>query len=101
MKVSDIIERIGHILIIHPGLLATNDKILKNYNVDFRECLAGPGIDVLGYFDLEDRMNTIMEMGLLDEIQNKKSEALEIIRGSFMKLNFKEVKKNSYSKGNL
>lgn len=101
MKVSDIIERIGHILITSPELLSINDSILKEYGIDFRECLVGPGIDVLGYFDLSERMKTITEMRKLDEIQNKKSEALEIIRGSFMKLNFREVKQNSLIKGNL
>lgn len=101
MRINDIIERIGHILIKKPDLLNINDNVLKSYGINFRECIVGPGIDVLGYFDLEERMNTIVEMGKLDEIQNNKNEALEIIRGSFMKLNFKEVKRNSYMKGSL
>lgn len=99
MKVNDIIERIGHILISNPTLLEKNDEILKKYDIDFRKCIVGPGIDVLAYFDLEKRMKTILEMCKMDEVQNNKEEALEIIRGCFMKLNFKEVKDKTYKKG--
>lgn len=93
-----IFERLAHIFKTHPGLLEKNDVILKNYGIDFRNCLIGPGLDVLGCLNLDDKMEVIMEMGKLDEIQNNPAEALEIIRASFMKSNYNYKNLMGYSK---
>jgi len=92
MTVKDIIERIGQILIEHPGLLENNVQILNNFGIDHKLCKTGPGIDVLGYLNLEERLATIKEMGYDDEVLKNPSDALEIIRGYSMTLNYNEYK---------
>lgn len=101
MTVKDIIERIGHVLIEHPGLFSKNVQILSDFGIDIKMCKNGPGIDVLGYLDLASRLLVIEEMGYAEEVKNKQNESLELIRGYSMTMNYNDYKDlgNGYVKG--
>lgn len=101
MRVSFIIERIGHILIKYPNLLSINDNILRKNGVDFRTCLEGDGVNVLAQFDLEDKINTLIEMGEFEEIKDNKSLALELLLKKIRNYNIKKINSNLLVKGNL
>lgn len=95
-------NRIGHIELMHPGLIKNNINVLSNYKIDYKNAKNGPGFDVLASFNLAERLDTINEMGLMDEILENPLESLEIIRGGSIKLNYnisKEMKEIGYVKG--
>ena len=61
-------NRIAHVELIHPGLIKNNINILKKYNIDKNTSKTGPGFDVLVNCALEERLKTINEMGLMEEV---------------------------------
>lgn len=101
MTVKDIIEASGHIFVNKPELFLKNVNILKDFGVDIKYCNSGKGVQVLGYLDLNDRLETIKEMGYDDEVLNNPEDALELIRGYSMSLNYNDYKENmaQYVKG--
>lgn len=101
MTVKDIIERIGQVLVDHPELFRKNVQILNDFGIDIKMCKKGPGIDVLGYFDLANRLLLIEEMGYAEEVKNNKNGSLELIRGYSMTMNYNDYKDlgNGYVKG--
>ena len=101
MKSSDIIEHIGHILIKYPELLSVNDNILKKYGIDFRNCVPGDGINLLGDFNLEEKISFVIDNGYFDEIKNDKSLALDILLKKIRTINFKKNISNSLIKESL
>ena len=101
MTVGFIIERIGHILVKNPKILSINDGILKKYDIDFRNCLEGDGVFVLAQYDLDEKINDIIEMGEFDEIKNNKSFALELLLKKIRNLNVKKVNTNFLVKESL
>jgi len=92
-------NRLGHLWLSHPELKSKNLNILKDYNIIIDNCKTGPGFDELGKFDLRDNLEIIKQMGLMDEIENDKENALEIIRAASMKLNYNLSKETKYTKG--
>ena len=101
MTVKDIIEANGHIYVIKPELFRKNVDILKNFGIDIMSCNPGKGIQVLGYLDLAQRLETIKEMGYDDEVLKNPANSLELIRGYSMSLNYNIYKDNCvrYVKG--
>jgi len=101
MTVKDIIEANGHIFVNKPDLFMKNIKILQKFGVDIKQCNSGKGVQVLGYLDLNDRLETIKRMGYDDEVLKNPADALELIRGYSMSLNYNDYKENiaQYVKG--
>ena len=92
MTVKDIIEANGHIFVVKPYLFKKNVNILKDFGIDIKLCNPGKGVQVLGYLDLNHRLETIKEMGYADEVLNNPADALELIRGYSMSLNYSDYK---------
>ena len=101
MKVSDIIEHIGHILIKHPDLLSKNDAILKQYGINFRKCLVGSGINILGCLDLDEKINEILDKDDFIAIKNNEKLALEIILKHLRNSTFQKINSKTFKKENL
>ena len=101
MTVKDILEACGHIFVVKPWLFSKNVELLANFGIDLKECKVGKGIQVLGYLNLEERLELIKEMGNREEILKNPEDALELIRGYSMSQNYNDYKDigTSYVKG--
>lgn len=92
-------NRLGHIWLIHPELKEKNMKVLDKYKIELDRCKIGPGFDELGKVDLDNEINTAIEMGFMDEMMENPEEILEIVRGVSMKLNYNASKEVQHIKG--
>ena len=84
LDVPTMIEYCGNVFVVNKDLLKSNVEILKAHGVEVTNLSKGLGYEVLGYVELDKRLETIQKMSYYGEVPKNDPKYLDNIRAFFI-----------------